>query len=587
MKRHNGITIISLVITIVIICILVGVTISLTIGDNGIIGYAKKATKLYAEQTMEEKDILEELDNYISDQYYETDYDVSEDNVYIDNNYKYHIDNATQIKYVTYEDFGSKANGIDDDYDSIKKAHDVANLYGYEVRANQKEYHIFKENDINPIIIKTNTDWNNAKFVIHDENIMDLETKKYPIFRIQSYNNNINITDENLLKSIVVTQDTKIIPQLAGYGNCLCVIYNSNKKQYIRVGANQNSGQDQVDIFRIDNDGNVLNDIIWNFEQITQIKLFPIPEEQITIKNAEFETILPNGNIEQISDYINRNVICYRSNTVIENIKHELSDENSFGGPYYGFLQLEWACNVSVKDCQFVAHKYNNASNYDLIIEHSSNIELKNVISDDIESKERWGITGTNYTKDISYINCTLNRIDAHCGVHNLNIKNCTLGIYGITVVGSGTLNVEDSTFSTRTNLIYLRDDYGATWNGKININNCEFEYSATTEPKIISFLVQDQTHDFGYDLYLPNINIDGLTINDEKLPQQTKNIYVFYNSEYNTGVEDGDIRNIYNLPNNITIKNINISTGRTFKLFYNEFYSNIDELGINFVYKY
>ena len=42
-KETNGITLISLVITIIILLILAGVTLSLTLGDNGIITQAEKA----------------------------------------------------------------------------------------------------------------------------------------------------------------------------------------------------------------------------------------------------------------------------------------------------------------------------------------------------------------------------------------------------------------------------------------------------------------------------------------------------------------------------------------------------------------
>lgn len=586
MKNYKGITIISLVVTIILICILAGITLPLVIGNNGILTYAKKAQKIYEEKAMEEKDILSEFETYIADAYHETEYDTSEDDIYVENDYKYHIDNVTKIKYVTYEDFDTKSNGIDDDYEGIKKAHDVANLNGYEVRATKSEYHIFKTDHVNPIVIKTNTDWNNAKFVIHDENIMDYETKDYQIFRIQGYEKNTIITDENILKSITLNKNTKRIAQLSGYGNCLCVVYNSNKKQFIRVGNNENSGQDQRDVFKIDNNGNILNDINWDFEQITQIKLFPIPDEQIVIKNANFETILPNENSSQDNGYISRNIVCYRSNTIIENIKHELNDDEIIAGPYYGFLQIAWAADVEIKDSKFVAHKFETASNYDLIIEHSCDVRLNNVTSDDIEAKDKWGITGTNYTKDITFEKCRLNRIDAHCGIHNLNIKDCELGIYGITVVGSGELNITDTNFSQRTSFIYLRDDYGATWDGSININNCEFEYLITPEPRIINFYIQDSNHNFGYDQYLPNISIDGLIINDSNLPQSAKDIYIFCNTKNNTGIENGDIRNVYNLPQNITLKNISTKSGRTLKLFYNEFYNSLDELKIKFIYE-
>ena len=43
MKNINGITIISLVITIIVLLILAGVTIAFTLGDNGILTKTKEA----------------------------------------------------------------------------------------------------------------------------------------------------------------------------------------------------------------------------------------------------------------------------------------------------------------------------------------------------------------------------------------------------------------------------------------------------------------------------------------------------------------------------------------------------------------
>jgi len=43
LENRNGITIVSLVVTIIILIILAGVTINMTLGDNGILSIAKRA----------------------------------------------------------------------------------------------------------------------------------------------------------------------------------------------------------------------------------------------------------------------------------------------------------------------------------------------------------------------------------------------------------------------------------------------------------------------------------------------------------------------------------------------------------------
>ena len=455
---------------------------------------------------------------------------------------------------------------------------------GYEVRAEEgKTYHIYKLDKTESIAIQTNTNWNNANIVIHDEDINDKDTRNYVIFRIDSGINNVTINDSTILENIKINKQTTKIEELAGYGQCLCIAYNADKRQYIRSGSNINTGASQEDIFKIDNEGNVLNEIQWDFEKITSIRLIKIPEETITIENANFTTILPEEDYEQESGYFNRNIICNRSNTIISNINHNINNTERIAGPYFGFIKISYVADVTLKDSSLYSHKYSQKSNYDLILEHSTNITIDNVTSNDIEDNYRWGITGSNYTKDIIYKNCILNRIDAHCGVHNLTVENCTIGIKGFTLTGSGKLNIKDVTRIGSGSFIELRADYGSTWEGTINIEDCT--YKPTNANKIISFTVtydNGKLHDYGYDLYLPNINITNLKIEDENNTNNSNEYYIFYNPSDRTGTENGDMTNAYNLPENITVNSYETTSGKKIKLFYNKFYNSLDEIGIN-----
>ena len=55
MKNKNGITLIALVITIIVLLILAGVSLSLVVGNNGILAQAKNATESYSTATAEEE----------------------------------------------------------------------------------------------------------------------------------------------------------------------------------------------------------------------------------------------------------------------------------------------------------------------------------------------------------------------------------------------------------------------------------------------------------------------------------------------------------------------------------------------------
>lgn len=121
-----------------------------------------------------------------------------------------HIDENTGVKYITYEDFGAKAQEGYDDYNVIKETHEFANKNKYEVRAEEgKTYHIYRLEETEPIIVQTNTNWNNANIVIHDEDINDRDTRNYAIFQITSDLNNITINDRTILDNININKQTK------------------------------------------------------------------------------------------------------------------------------------------------------------------------------------------------------------------------------------------------------------------------------------------------------------------------------------------------------------------------------------------
>lgn len=526
---------------------------------------------------------MEEEEKYFDIIYEKNEKLVNEENINdIDesnNNVEPHIDEKTGVKYITYEDFGAYADGMNDDYIPIRNTHMYANKNNYEVRATEgKQYHIFRENEYIPIIVKTNTDWNSDKFIIHDENIQNKQTKNYPIFQIMSYEEPKIIIDNEILKKIKVNTDITRIPQLSGNGNCLCIVYNDRKMQFIRYGSNANEGQEQQDVFRIDNDGNVLNEIQWNFENVSKIELIPIPDKKVIVENGDFETIVAS------SGYYDRSISCYRSNCELKNINHTIKNDIKTNSSYNGFIKLSNVANVKINDSNLVAHKYDQHSTYDLIIQQSCNIDISNVTQDDIEAADRWGITGTNYTKDITYSNCRLNRIDAHSGVHNLTIENSIVGAKGITIVGSGKLNLTNVTTITPEYFIYLRNDYGSTWKGEIKIENCKMDNADNFQ--LIKFAINydnSQPHNYGYDLYLPNITIDGLTINDNNnINTKYPDICIFDNNAARTGTDNGDVRNNYILPRNINIKNYQTTSGRKIKLFSTKFYNNLSDLGIN-----
>ena len=144
------------------------------------------------------------------------------------------------VDYVTYEQFGAVGDGVTDDYESIFKTHEFANINNKKVITNNNKTYLIK-NVTKPIIIKNDVDWGKSKFIIDDSEIT-LNESYINVFLIDSDSEEFEISIESLNKS------TKYISSLSNETGFVYV-ENSNKKQYIRKGVNANDGENQQEVF--------------------------------------------------------------------------------------------------------------------------------------------------------------------------------------------------------------------------------------------------------------------------------------------------------------------------------------------------
>lgn len=505
-------------------------------------------------------------------------------NQIIELNYEDIIDTTNLLankNYVTYEEFGARCDGVYDDFIAIRNAHQFANKNNCEVKATAgKTYHVFKLYE-DAVRIKTNVDWTGAKFVIHDENIEECTGKYKSIFKVSNVEDNKIYKIEN--PDFVINKESINIADLSNdiksklselsgeYDKFFCTVINDQKKQYIRYGTNENSGNSQQDNFVIDGDGNVLNDIQWDFENISSIVIYPIPRATLTIKGGEFVT----NAIENMSEttytiitsgkgkYIIRNIDINNSGNVeVSGITHRLSynaGEDKLSGSYKGFISCTNSADIKIKDCTLFTRKFsiNGRSTYDLVLDSSVNIECSNIKSNDIDDVNRWGIVGTYYSKDVTFNdNCVLNRIDSHEGIYNLTIDNCTIGVKGLTLAGMGTLNLTNSTIQSNS-VITLRDDYGSTWNGNVNISNCTHKYAGISNAALITAIPYGAEHNFGYECKLPNIYVENFTI-DMQNSSDSDSYYDIINIKNNGINASSEYMKNY-LPNDIFVNKFEI----------------------------
>jgi hypothetical protein len=467
---------------------------------------------------------------------------------------------------VAYSDFGAKGDGQTDDSAAIAKAHAYANKNKLPVRAdNGAVYYIGGASKT--IYIKTDTDFGSAKFIIDDTNVKKTNAWIFNIATdLREFSPGIRTLRQNQ-KNIGST-----LPS-----DCLVVVKNDHVYHYIRYGSNRNDGSPQRDVFVVDKDGNVDKNtpIVWTFDDITNITAYPIDKTTLTVTGGVFITIANSEDKKQ--NYYARGISVTRSNVVIENIRHEVTGEGDIGAPYSGFISVSQCANVTVKNCVLTGHKTFrqigsagrpvSKGSYDLNANTAANISfVKCTQTNDINDKTYWGIMGSNFCKNLLYDGCVLSRFDAHQGVTNATIRNCTLGHQGINAIGFGTLTVENTTVRA-ANFINLRADYGSTWLGYFVIRDCVLAPPDGTPRNIINGSYTGM-HNFGYVCNMPvKIVIDGLRIHDNP-PSPRKPAPALFADFNKLRTSDAYVEKFpYVLTKEVILKDVTATSGKKLRL--------------------
>ena len=470
---------------------------------------------------------------------------------------------------VRYSDFGAKGDGKTDDIDAIAATHAFANQQGLPVKADDgATYYIGGKS--RTVVIRTDTDFGAADFIIDDTEIQDRNSS---VFLIGSGKQPFKPDGVSSLKR----NQKKIDISLPG--TCLVTVTDSNIKRYIRFGPNQNNGSPQTDIFVVDKNGNVDMDapIVWDFDQITDITVLPIDETTLTITGGHFTTIANKA--ESKYTYYSRGIAIRRSNVIVDGLEHRVTGEGEHGAPYGGFINIRDCSYVTVQNTILTGRKTYRTigsagvpvsmGSYDITVNRALNVSFVNCSqTNDINDRTYWGIMGSNYSKNLLYDNCTFSRFDAHMGVANATVRNSTLGYMGINAIGSGVFLVENSTIRG-SGLINLRSDYGSTWRGEFIIRNCVF-VPANGKPISASLIrgTNSGQHDFGYTCYMPEkITIDSLYIDDSNHPQNYEGPAIFANFNRDF-TDDSYVEKFpYITTKEVILKNVTTASGKSLRI--------------------
>jgi hypothetical protein len=204
----------------------------------------------------------------------------------------------------------------------------------------------------------------------------------------------------------------------------------------------------------------------------------------------------------------------------------------------------------------------------------SLNVSLINCSqTNDINDPTYWGLMISDYSKNLVLDNCTFSRFDAHMGVANATIRNSTLGHQGINITGRGLLMVENTTIH-RASLVYLRGDYGSTWEGEFHFRNCVLKTgnrNADGASLIAGF--NSGQHNFGYTCYMPEkITIENLHIDDSNHPDDYHGPAIFGNFNPQKTDELYVEAFPYQVTKEVVLKNVTTTSGKPLRLSDNQF---------------
>lgn len=465
---------------------------------------------------------------------------------------------------VRYEDFGAKGDGKTDDSKALRDAHAYANEKGLPVLAREDATYYIGGDDCR-ITIMTDVDWSCAEFVIDDTNVAVVGRE---VFLVQPSSSAIDLMET--LKSVKAGQ-TKLDITLPS--DCVLTLIDNTKKQYIRYGNNQNSGDSQTDVVLIDREGNIdpSTPVLWDFDKLTTASARPV-DAPLTIRGGVFTTIA-NANTNKA--YYYRGIRVYRSNVTFDGLVHYVKNEGSIGAPYYGILIFNGSANSTIRNCVLSSHKTYTSTgsagktvsngSYDITVTSCPNFTAENCYEmTDINDTRRWGVFASNYSKNITFLNCRFSRFDAHRGVANVTLRDCTFGHQGINLIGHGTAEITNCRVYAK-NVCNLRSDYGSTWNGELIIRNVEFTPLNAKGELVLIGGSNPGSHDFGYTCYLPRtITIDGLSINDTHITAsgyKGPTVFGVFNSNHNSASYTAKYPIV--LPESITVTNLTVASGK------------------------
>ena len=328
---------------------------------------------------------------------------------------------------ISYEMYGAVGDGVTNDYAAVYTTHVIANEGGQKVIATPGKTYLLESPMIGgqptSIPIRTDVDWQGAKFIVDDRRILTTEETKdwsLPLFDVgqdvpsTSYSSS-NSDSKAYLQSILaqgLNRNTTKIDLGDNYRcNVMLITANATHKVYRRRGYGGYDGAVMEELILLDKDGNIIGNTepMYDYIDLTGLKITKLDEvTPITIKNGEFTTrasqhncivVESDGYRNYSSPYIRRGFKVSRSYTTIENVQHYVTDEVTWenyvdenlaikyvGPTYRGFFINDSCTDVTIRNCVLTGRRAYRRPNggtggtYDLSGNVTNNLVFENCV---------------------------------------------------------------------------------------------------------------------------------------------------------------------------------------------------------------
>lgn len=440
---------------------------------------------------------------------------------------------------VTYEQFGAKLDGVTDDTEAIRAAHNYANEHGFPVVQKNSVFVLNGE-----VEVKTDLDLSGSTVITNWNDDEDIEYNRNNILYRVTGMDSQDITD-----MVDQSEFEKGATFINGFKNVKSgsITIKTNEVDMYRNddGTIRTVLMNEPNVIINDNTGDLLYPITMDFKNANNFRVIWKPfEKRITIKLPNL--ILDNANIRTFVQIERNNVDVYGGSISEINTSPVI-------GSIYDMIHIKECHDVTLNNvnCPHIGReRYEQyGRGYPVTLRMASKISIER-----FTQKSGWGGIDGNWYRDLYVNNSHVIGVNAHVRGYDVTVKNTTLES-GVNFHGGGVLHIENviHTGSRSDVVISTRLDYAGEFDGVIRVKNL------ITYKAMYIIHLQGVNYDCGRKVILPNIDVDNITIQNPYYRRVYLLTWRGFNGDYEV-----------QLPSHIHIKNVYVHEPLTsFKTIY------------------